>query len=159
MPQGYVKPANGIIADVEGLVTHEYEIGANATAAKMLPGVAVIYDTVDYAVKEAGAEAPDVIGVLDVASGKLRSAAYAVGDQARVIEGGKAVVLLAAGGAAVTPGIPLVTNADGKWIKQAVGALGAQGPPAAYALESVNPVADAFCLARVTGQREAAAAA
>jgi len=159
MPQGYVKPANAIIADVEGLVSHEYEVGANATAVKMLPGIAVIYDTVDYAVKEAGAKAEVVIGILDVAPAMLRSGHYAVADECRIIEKGKCVVLLKAGGAAVTPGVALVTAADGYLEKQAVGALGTQGAVVAYALESVNPVAASFCLAKVVNQREAAAAA
>ena len=159
MPQGYVKPSNQIIADAEGLVVHEYEVGANATPAKMVPGAGVIYDTVDYAVKECGAAADDFVGVLDVAPGGLLTTAYAVGDQVRVIERGKVKVTLVAGGAAVTPGIPIVTAADGKFAKQAVGAMGAQGAPVAYALESVNPVADAWCLVFLTGQREAAAAA
>jgi len=160
MPQGYVKPNNQIISDAKGLVVHEYEVGANATPAKMLPGRGVIYDTVDYAVKECGAAADDFVGVLDVAPGGLVTTAYAVGDQARVVERGKVKVTLVSGGAAVTPGIPIVTAADGKFAAQAVGAMGAQGAPVAYALESVDPSgADAWCLVFLTGQREAAAAA
>ena len=159
MPQGYVKPVNAIVADTEGLISHEYEIGANATAAKMLPGIGVEFDTSDWCVKETADESKVVLGVLDVASDMLITDAYAVGDPCRVIEHGKCLVRLLAGGAAVQPGTPLVVNADGLWQKQAVGAIGTQGAPPAYALESVNPVAQTLCLAMVTGQREAAAAA
>jgi hypothetical protein len=162
MPQGYVVPQNQILADKEGAIVHEYEVGANATAAKMLPGIGVIYDTADYAVKEAGAEADAVLGVLDVNPNGtgLKTTAYARGDQCRVIEHGKCLVLLLSGGGATSPGVPLTTTTDGKWLIQAVGVIGTQGAPAAYALETINPAAsDLFCLAMVTGQREAAPAA
>ena len=156
MVQGYVKPTNQIIMDVEGLVTHEYTVGAAATPAKMLPGTAVIYDSVDYAVKEAGAEADNFLGILDVAAGKLRTTAYAVGDQVRVIERGKCLARVPAGGTAITPGMPLVTAADGLLEAQAVGLIGDQGAPAAYALESDTHVAESLVLVELTGQREAA---
>jgi hypothetical protein len=103
MPQGYVRPVNQILADKEGSVVHEYEVGAAATPAQMVPGRAVIYDTNNYSVKEAGAKADTVLGVLDVAPGGLRTTAYAVGDQVRVIERGKVMVTLVTGGAAVAP--------------------------------------------------------
>jgi len=155
MVQGYNKPVNQILADVEGAVVHEYEIGAAATAASCLPGIVVIYDTVNYAVKEAGAEADNPLGVLDVAPDKLRTTAYARGDQARVIERGKCLVRLEAASAAVAPGDPLVCAADGRMIKQAVGLLGEQGAPCAYALEIADPaLAETLCLAFFTGQRE-----
>ena len=126
----------------------------------MLPGIGVIYDTVDYAVKEAGAEGKTFLGILDSAVDGLITTAYARGDACHVIEHGKCNVLLASGGAAVVPGDGLVTNADGKFIKNAVGALGEQGPFACYALESRNPAAsDLHCLAMVTGAREPMAAA
>jgi len=166
MPQGIVKPTNRILASTIGAETREYEVGANATAAKMLPGIAVIYDTVDYAVKEAGAAADNILGVLEasptmtVSSTPGSSDHYAVGDQCTVIKKGQCKLILASGGAAVAPGDPIVTAADGKFTKQAVGALGAQGAPVAYAVESANPaVADAWCLVEYTGGREAAAAA
>ena len=44
MPQGVVKPANQIIAAGDPLVI-EGEVGANATAAKMIPGRIVIFDS------------------------------------------------------------------------------------------------------------------
>ena len=159
MPQGYVAPVNQILIDKEGSVVHEYEVGANATPAEMVPGRAVIYDTVDYAVKEAGAEADNIIGVLDVAAGGLLTTAYAVGDQVRVIERGKVKVTLIIGGNAVAPGDALVTAANGKFEQINTGVIGTQGAPVAYALESVNPVADAWCIVFLTGQREAAPAA
>ena len=61
MPQGIQKPSNQIVAygDVNPI---EMEIGANATAAKMLPGRVVIFDDADETVKEAGAAAVNVVG-------------------------------------------------------------------------------------------------
>jgi hypothetical protein len=162
MPQGYQVPTGQILADKEGAITHEYEVGANATAVKMIPGIAVIYDTVDYAVKEAGAETDVPLGILDInpdGSGS-KTDAYARGDQCRVIEHGKCMVLLLSGGGATSPGAALHASTDGKLLIDAVGAIGTQGAPFCYALETINPaVSDLFCLAMVTGQREAAPAA
>jgi hypothetical protein len=155
MPQGYVRPVNAILADKEGSVVHEYETGANCTEAQMVPGRAVIYDTVNYAVKEAGAKADNVLGVLDVEPGESLTHAHTKGDTSRVIERGKVMVTLVAGGAAVAPGTPLVTAASGKFKIQETGVIGAQGAPVAYALEIVNPVGDSWCLVFLTGQREA----
>lgn len=52
MPQGIVKPLNQIVAYGDPL-TVEMEVGANATAAKIVPGRAVIFDDSDETVKEA----------------------------------------------------------------------------------------------------------
>lgn len=159
MPQGYVQPVNQILVDIEGMVSHEYEVGANATAV-MLPGCVVIYDTVDYAVKEAGIEADNPLGVLEVKSDGLITTVPVVGEQRTVIERGKVLIRLENASAAVAPGDPLVCAADGRMILQATGAIGTQGAPCAYALEIADPAGgETLCLAFFTGQREAAPAA
>jgi hypothetical protein len=163
MPQGYSTPANQILADLEGAVFHEYEIGPNATPASCIPGIVVKIDTAaatNYQVVEAGVEADDPLGVLDVENSELKTHAYSVGDICRVIERGKCYILLESGSAAVAPGDPLVCAADGRMILQATGLLGEQGAPPAYALEIADPaLAETYCLAFFTGQREAATAA
>ena len=137
MPQGLVKPANQILVAGNPIVV-EYEVGANATEAKMLPGNLVIYDTVAYAVKEAGDEADDVLGIIDVAPDKLESDHYAVGDQVKIIMGECIAKLRLAASENVAPGNWLVAAADGQVKKQAVGAMGSQGSPIGQALELSN---------------------
>ena len=148
MPQWVVKPANAILISGDPIYL-EAEIGANATAAQMVAGRFVIFDTIDGDVKEAGAKALTVLGQLDVAADKKESDNYAVGEQARLLTGvyvGK-VTLLAAEN--VAPGDRLVTAADGKVAKLAVGALGATGAVIAVALESSNVTVDAEIAALV----------
>lgn len=139
------------------------EVGANATAAKMLPGRFVIDDTIDGDVKESGAKADNCIGVLEVKSDMQLADNYAVGDLANVIsrhENARVMILLVSGGAAVAPGDPIVTAADGKGAKQAVGAMGAQGTVVAHALETQDPSSgpDKWCLVVLSDSAEPAAA-
>jgi len=168
MPQGFLtQPVNRIAADTEAVLSiREYEVGANATAAKMLPGRAVIYDTIAGDVKEVGDEADSILGVLETGPDMAMSTtpasctAYAVGDQCWLIRKGVCKVVLKAGTAAVAPGNGLKTVGDGYFGLLEVGALGAQGGAVAKALEIVNPAAaDSFCLAELTGAVEAMAAA
>jgi hypothetical protein len=96
----------------------------------MLPGTWVIYDTVAGNVKEAGAEATDVIGLIVEESDALITAAPgAKGDIIKVITGGEGKVMIrrVANAGNIVPGTPLVTAADGLAGLQAVGALGTQG--------------------------------
>ena len=158
MVQGYSHPINQIIADVDELITHEYTVGANATAALMLPGTAVIFDTLDGSVKEAGAECKNFLGVLDVQGFEGITHRYEVGEQCRVIEHGKCMVRFGAGGTATAVGGPIVTAANGLFVVQAVGALGEQGAPVGYALEVNAHGAADFVLVMITGQRESATA-
>lgn len=137
MPQGLVKPANQILVAGNPMVV-EFEVGANATAAKMLPGNLVIFDDTDYSVKEAGAVADNIVGILDVAPDKLEADHYAVADQARVIMGECIAKLRLKASENVTRGEPLVSAADGLVAKQAVGAMGSQGMVIGHALESSN---------------------
>jgi len=157
MPQGLVKPANQVLVAGNPVIV-EFEIGATATAAKMLPGRLVIFDNTDTSVKEAGAKADNVVGFLDVAPDKTEATAYAVGDQARVIMGECIAKLLLLANENVTRGDPLVAAADGKVAKQAVGAMGAQGTVIGHALESSNVTVDAEILVHYHKTAEPAAA-
>ena len=160
MPQGPIRPTNAIVVDGNP-IRSEYEAGANCTLAKMLPGIFVLYDTTDYAVKEAGAEEDLVLGQLDVLPNKEIDEVPAFkGDPVIVLRGEyDGQVILLSGSAAVVPGDALCGAADGKCIKLAVGAIGAQGPTLGYALESRNPSgSDLWCKAHIHIQKEAALA-
>jgi hypothetical protein len=157
MPQGIVKPTNQVVAHGDPFKT-EMEIGANATAAKMLPKTIVVFDSTDFTVKEAGAKAAGWVGVLDVAPGKKISDAYAVGDEAMIIEGECYLVLRLKASENVTRGDKLVTGADGLTAKQAVGAMGAQGRVVGEVLESSNVTVEAAVLVHWNPSHEPAAA-
>jgi hypothetical protein len=157
MPQGIVKPANQIVAYGNPLRT-EMEIGATATAAKMLPGRVVILDNADQTVKESGAKAAGWVGILDVTSNKKKTDAYAVGDPAMIIEGECYAVLTLKASENVTRGDKLVTGADGLVAKQAVGAMGAQGRVIGETMESSNVTVNAEILVHWNPSHEPAAA-
>lgn len=166
MPQWFdtVRPVNRILQGPAKTEIWEMEVGANATAAQMVPGRFVIHDTTDGDVKEAGAKADNVIGVLEVKSDMQLADAYAVGDICNVIprhENARVMVLLISGGGAVAPGSPLVTAANGKAALQAVGAMGGQGTVVAHSLETQDPSSgpDTWCLAVLSDSAEPAAAA
>ena len=142
MPQYLVKPTNQVVIAGKPLKV-ECEVGANATPAKMLPGRLVIHDATDGDVKEAGAKARNIIGFLDVSAGKLESDAYAVGDQVMVVVGECFAKLALLAGESVAPGDLLVSAADGKVAKQAVGAMGSQGMVIGQAMETSNVTVDA----------------
>ena len=158
MPQYLVKPANQIVVAGNPLRV-ELEIGANATPAKMLPGRFVIHDALDGAAKEAAAKARNVVGFLDARADKLESDAYAVGDQVMVVVGECIAKLTLLANESVAPGDLLVTAADGKVAKQAVGAMGSQGMVIGQALETSNVAADAEILVHFCKAAEPAAAA
>jgi hypothetical protein len=129
MGQDIVVPLNSIIASNEGLIIEEFRVGTGATAAKMLPGTWVITDTLDGDIKQAGAKATNVLGILIEKSDGLITTAYAVGDRAHVVTGGNGCVLarVIAGGGNITVGTPIVTRTDGTCGIQLVGAQGSQG--------------------------------
>ncbi len=156
MPQGIVKPTNQVVAAGEPL-TVEMEIGSNATPAKMLPGRVVIFDSVDQTVLEAGAKAVVEVGFLEVSPTGSKTTAYAVGDMAPVVFGECLAVLTLLASENVTRGDPLVTAADGKLAKQAVGVMGAQGRVVAYAWESSNVTTDVAILVHWKPDSEPAA--
>ena len=158
MPQGIVKPNNQVLAAGTPLRV-EMEVGANATAAKMLAGRVVVFDTVDQTVKEAGAAESGDVFILDVQSDELEETAYAVGDPAMVIVGECIAKMTLLASEDVSRGDPLVTAADGKLAKQAVGAMGAQGKVVAYSWEASNVTDDAEILVHWCPAAEPAAAA
>ena len=145
MPQGIVKPTNQVVAAGEPL-TVEMEVGANATVAKMIAGTVVIFDSVDQTVLEAGAEATGEVGFIEVDATHKKTDTYAVGGSVPIVFGECLAVLRLAASENVTRGDPLVTAADGKLAKRAVGAMGAQGKVVAYAWESSNVTTDAAIL-------------
>jgi hypothetical protein len=157
MPQGIQKPSNQVLAAGDPLRV-EMEIGANATAAKMLAGRVVVFDDADQTVKECGAEEVGDVFILDVQPDELEATAYALGDQAMVIVGDCIAKLTLLASENVTRGDPLVTAADGKVAKQAVGAMGAQGKVIGYAWESSNVTTDAEILVHWCPATEPAAA-
>ena len=157
MPQGIVKPLNQVVAAGDPL-TVEMEVGAAATPAEMLPGCVVVFDGADQTVKEAGAEAKGEVGFLEVDGTHKTTDAYAVGGQVPVVFGECLAVLKLLANENVTRGDPLVTAADGKVAKQAVGAMGAQGKVIGYAWESSNVTTDAEILVHWNPAAEPAAA-
>lgn len=158
MPQNIQKPNNQIVAYGDPLIV-EMEIGANATAAKMLAGRVVIFDDADQTIKESGAAAANVVGFLEVDPANTKTTAYAVGDQAKIVIGECLAVMTLLASENITRGDPLVTAADGKLAKQAVGAMGAQGQVVAYSWESSNVTVDAEILVHWKPSGEPAAAA
>jgi hypothetical protein len=129
MGQDIVYPNNTIIVEDNGLIIEEFEVGANATPAKMLPGNWVIYDSLAGDIKEAGAKAHGVIGLLLEKPNGALTDTYAVGSQARVITGGNGKVMVrgTANRGNIVPGTAIVTAADGQSAIQAVGGAGTQG--------------------------------
>ena len=151
MGKDIVYPNNTVIVEDNGLVIEEFEVGANATPAKMLPGNWVIYDTVAGDIKEAGAKAHGVIGLLMEKPDGALTDSYAVGNQARVITGGngKVMVRRAASAGNIVPGTALVTAADGQTTLQAVGGAGMQGDVVAV---GAVILADSTAIANVVAQ-------
>jgi hypothetical protein len=157
MPQGIVKPSNQIVAAGNPL-TVEMEVGANATAAKMLPGRVVVFDDADQTVKECSAKEVGEVGFLEVDGTHKTTENYAVGGQVPVVFGECLAVLTLLASENVTRGDALVTAADGKVAKLAVGAMGAQGKVVGYAWESSNVTTDAAILVHWQPAAEPAAA-
>lgn len=158
MPQAIVKPSNQIVAFGNPLSV-EMEIGANATVAKVVPGRVVIFDDADQTVKEAAAAADNVVGFIEVSPDGTKTTQPAVGDQVPIVIGECLAVLTLLANESVTRGDPLVTAADGKLAKQAVGAMGAQGSVVAHAWETSNVATDAEILVLWHPSAEPAAAA
>jgi hypothetical protein len=157
LPQGIVKPTNQIVAAGEPL-TVEMAVGANATVAKMIAGTVVIFDDADQTVLEAGAKAVGEVGFIEVDATHKKTDTYAVADSVPIVFGECLAVLRLAASENVTRGDPLVTAADGKLAKRAVGAMGAQGKVVGYAWESSNVTTDAAILVHWQPAAEPAAA-
>jgi len=157
MPQAIVKPTNQVVAAGDPLIV-EMEIGANATVAEVIPGSVVIFDDADQTVKECGAKADGWVGIIEVSPDGTKTTQPAVGDQVPIIVGDCFCVVKLLASENVTRGDPLVTAADGKVAKQAVGAMGGQGKVIGYAMESSNVTTDADILIHFCPAAEPAAA-
>ncbi len=130
MPQIGFKEAVNDVVQAFSRDPEQLTVGANATAAKMLPGVAVIFDANDNDVKECGA-AGAAIGVLGYARAnpnykpETQLTAYAVGDAVPVHNGpGRVYAYLTE---TIVKGEPLVLAADGKFSKAAAITIVASG--------------------------------
>lgn len=139
----------------------ELKVGANATPAKMIPGALVIYDAAEGSVKEAGAKAHGILGVIDVDPTHDIGDNYTVGDNIPIIVPGQgcflALILLA--NEDVIPGDRLVSAANGLVAEQAVGAMGGQGDVVGIAWDTSAVAADARIVVLWNYSYEPAAAA
>lgn len=125
-------------------------IGANATAAYMIPGKIVVYDTNDNEVKEASTDSSGNVGILGYEKSPIlfkpatRDTAYAVGDHVAIhnTPGMKFRGWLAPGTAAVKMGAALMhDNGDtsGNFQLYLGPTTSEGGNRIAKALESVDP--------------------
>lgn len=156
----YVQPAtNRIVVSGQAIIV-PMKVGANATAAKMVPGAWVILDTTENEVKEAGAKAHGVIGLIDTDPTHDIDDAYAVGDLIPIIIGpnGLLVMCILLANEDVIQGDVLVTAANGVTAEKAVGAMGAQGDVVAEAWDTSAVASDVKILARLKLCPELAAA-
>ena len=133
-PQGLStdQPLNRSLMGPEFTELVEYEVGANATVALMVAGTLVIKDAIDGSVKEGTTLSDDVIGVIEVRSGKTVTDTHAVGDSITLIThaGARVVLATSSGSGAITQGVQLSADKHGTVSVVA-------GPIVAKALESV----------------------
>lgn len=121
---GFAKSAVGVGAE-DLFEPMQLKIGANATAAKMLPGIAVIRDTNDYSVKEYGSSGNAVVGVLGWEATRpdsrpaTRDTAYALGQIAAVHHGPGKIRMRLATSQTIVKGDLLSLTTDG-YLRKAV---------------------------------------
>ena len=128
----FVKPVNRTLQGPEYIEIVEMEVGANATPALMIAGKIVVHDTTDSHIKESGEDAADVIGCIEVKSGKAYSQTHAVAEPINIIiqPGARVVLWLSSGAAGVAPGTQLKPAVSGT-------VYPASGPQVARSLETV----------------------
>lgn len=160
-------PANQIVLATNQVVIYgeytrtEMKVGANATAAKMIPGALVILDTNEGEVKEAGAKAHGILGIIDV------DATHKIGDNYEVAENipillpneGTFVALIMLASEDLIQGDRLVSAANGLVAEQAVGAMGSQGDIVGLAWDTCSAASDTRIVVRWAYTPELAAAA
>ena len=136
---GFVEPSNDVVQG--NYLTERLEVGPAATAAKMLPGMHVVFDTTDYGVKEGGA-AGLVIGIIGYGEANAdykpttRDTAYAVGDEIPIHNGTfRARVYVSE---TVVKGQPLVAIADGKFEKADAATITASGAASITDGQAIN---------------------
>lgn len=122
----------------------EMKVGANATEAKMIPGAIVVYDAAEGSVKEAGAKARDVLGIIDVDPTHKIGDTYAVAENIPILVplNGTFVALIFLANENFVPGDTLVTGASGTVAEIAVAALGSQGDVVAQAWDTESGAAN-----------------
>lgn len=113
---GFRKPTNDVVQG-DSLGPDYYKVGSTATAAKMLPGIAVCKGATDFDVRQSDASGNDV-GVLGYAYSPAKPAtittAYAVGDFVAVHRGAsRRQMMYLASGQNVKNGQPLYVTTDG----------------------------------------------
>lgn len=112
------RPVDNMTRQGPGLDVEYFQVGPNATAAKMLPGIAVIMDTTDNYVKEYGSSGGKVIGFLSYEKSpdkpKTIDTAFAVGDWVAVERGaGKRIRARLAASQTIVNGQELAVTTDG----------------------------------------------
>lgn len=147
---GFRKPTNGVVQG-DTLGPEFLKVGANATAAKMLPGIAVCKDTNDFCVKEADASAND-IGFLGYEYSPSKPAtidtAYAVGDIAAVHCGaGRRQMGRLTTNQTIVKGQPLKVTTDGYLAAATVGTNDVVGD-AAESVTTTSSTADIWITTR-----------
>jgi hypothetical protein len=122
---GWRKPTNKVCQNGGGLDTEQLKVGANATAAKMLPGIVVIRDSNDYSVKE-WSSGGYMIGYLSYENSPKKpetiDSAYAVGDLVGVeIGANRRQLARLAISQTIVKGQPLTVTTDGYLAAATVG--------------------------------------
>lgn len=127
----------------------EMKVGDNATVAKMLPGTLVILDTTENEVKEAGAAAHGILGIIDVDSEHDIDDPYdngdgTVGDNVPIIvpQSGAFVRLRLLASENIIQGDTLVSGADGVVAEAAIATLGGQGDIVGIAWDTSAGIAE-----------------
>lgn len=138
MPSQYVNPTHQILLSPAGARTREFEVGANATAAKMLPGTIVDFDAAGRSVKEAAAESHAYWGILEASGDMGIDDHYEVGDQCTVIVGECECLVRLTTGEDIDVGDRLVAGTDGLAKETDVGLIGEQGAPIGYSLQDTG---------------------
>lgn len=147
---GFRKPTNGVVQG-DALGPEFLKVGANATAAKMLPGIAVCKDTNDFSVKESDASGNDV-GFLGYEYSPSKPAtidtAYAVGDIVAVHRGaGRRQMARLATSNTIVKGQPLKVTTDGYLTAATAGTDDVVGD-AAESVTTTSATADIWIITR-----------
>ena len=121
---GWRKPNNKVCQNGSSLDTQQLQVGANATPAKMLPGIVVCFDTNDYSVKEYDSGGAP-IGFLGYENSTDKpetiDTAYAVGDSVAVESGpGRRQMGRLTTSQTIVKGQPLSVTTDGYLIAATV---------------------------------------
>lgn len=148
MPQGHQKPANRILVEMIAGQIEEYEIGANATVAEVIPGSCVIHDVYEHAIKESGDEPTTIVGVVECNPTQDLAEENVIGKSQLVLTG-HFIAQIKVKTQNIAIGDRLVGAADGFFKELAVGAIGAQGAVVGKALEASSLTTIHYILAEV----------